>query len=110
MASLVPELAPAAGELHFVLCDFGKLGQAFIETDPARADRESVVEDIISGELARPVRVLALRPDGTWRDVSVEVAWAVTKAAAAVGDLLAGGTRDFVVDQIGHLSHPVLAW
>jgi hypothetical protein len=41
MTTLVPELE-AAGELYFVLCDFGK---AFVETDPARADRETVVED-----------------------------------------------------------------
>lgn len=107
--SLVPEAAPVAGELHFVLCDFGKLGQAYLETDPARADRESVIEDILSGEIARALKVIALRTDGTWRDVSVEVAWAVTKAATAAGDVLAGGAREFVIKHIGQLSQPAVA-
>jgi hypothetical protein len=108
MTSLVPEIVPA-GELHFVLCDFGRLGPAFVETDPARADREHVVEDMLSGEIARPLKVLVLRPDGTWRDASVEVAWAVTKTAAAAGDVLASGTREFVFKQIGQISQPVVA-
>ena len=31
--SLVPER-----DLHFVLCDFGRSGQAYVETDPTEAD------------------------------------------------------------------------
>jgi hypothetical protein len=31
----------------------------------------------------------------------VEIAWASAKAATAAGDLLAGGTRDFIVEHIG---------
>jgi hypothetical protein len=34
MSSLVPE---AEGDLHFVLCDFGARGKAFLETDPSAA-------------------------------------------------------------------------
>jgi hypothetical protein len=60
---------------HFVLCDFGQVGKAFVETDPARGDREHVIEDILSGELSEPVRVIALRADGTWRDVSAAGYW-----------------------------------
>jgi hypothetical protein len=37
-----PPLVPSLGhDLHFVLCDFGKNGNAFVETDPAYADRKT---------------------------------------------------------------------
>jgi hypothetical protein len=37
-APLVPQLSD---DLHFVLCDFGENGQAFVETDPDHADRNA---------------------------------------------------------------------
>ena len=43
MPSLVPESRRDA-DLHFVLCDFGKLGQAYVETDPNEADRDTIGE------------------------------------------------------------------
>src|SRR3954468_24680891 len=85
MTSLVPEL-DAAGKLHFVLCDYGRRGKAFVETDPARADRETVVEDILSGEPPEPLRVIALRTDGPWHGVSAEIALEVVKRATVAGD------------------------
>ena len=100
MTSLVPEL-DAAGDLHFVLCDFGRLGKAFVETDPARADREHVVENILRGELSDPIRVIGLLADGTWCDVSVEVALEVVKRATVAGDTLTEGARNFVNTHLG---------
>jgi len=107
MTSLVPEL-DAAGDLHFVLCDFGRLGKAFVETDPARADREAVVEDILSGELSEPLRVIALLPDGTWHDVSAEVGLAVVKRATVAGDTLTEGARHFVNAHLGEAEQQIL--
>jgi len=107
MTSLVPEL-DAAGDLHFVLCDYGRLGKAFVETDPARADRETVVEDILSGELSEPLRVIALRADGTWLDVSAEVALEVVKGATVARDTLTEGARNFVEAHFGATEQPIL--
>src|SRR3954447_19862781 len=101
MTTLVPEL-DAAGDLHFVLCDLGKLGKAFVETAPARADREAIVEDIRSGELSEPLRVIALRADGTWYDVSAQVALEVVKGATVAGDILTEGARNFADAHLGH--------
>jgi hypothetical protein len=100
MPSLVPEPRRDA-DLHFVLCDFGKLGQAYMETDPHEADRDATVSGLVSGQYPRPLKVIALQPDGTWRDVSVEIAWSAMKAAAVGGTSLPEGTRDFVAAQIG---------
>jgi hypothetical protein len=39
-ASLVPSLD---ADVHLVLCDFGRSGLAYVETDPAEADATAVV-------------------------------------------------------------------
>ena len=68
--SLVPEQ-----DLHFVLCYFGRSGQAsgqaYVETDPTEADASAIVRNLLRGQYDRPVRVLALNVEEGWvRDVS----------------------------------------
>src|SRR5262245_47400667 len=71
--SLVPEQ-----DLHFVLCDFGRSGQAYVETDPAEADASTIV----LGQYDRPVRILALNVEEGWvRDVSEIIAAKVQDVA-----------------------------
>jgi hypothetical protein len=46
-----PPLVPQGNhDLYFVLCDFGKYGQAYVETDPGQADRETILRNFIAGE------------------------------------------------------------
>jgi hypothetical protein len=51
--SLVPEQ-----DLHFVLCDFGRSGQAsgqaYVETDPTEADASAIVRNLLRGNLIDP--------------------------------------------------------
>jgi hypothetical protein len=54
-ASFTPEQ-----DLHFVLCDFGRSGQAYVETDPTQADASTIVRNLLDGQYNRSVRVLAL--------------------------------------------------
>jgi hypothetical protein len=56
---------------------------------------------ILGGEFPHPLKIIALHPNGTWRDVSGEIAWSVAKAAAADGDVLPDGPRDFLAGQSG---------
>jgi hypothetical protein len=42
------------GTVYLVLDDFGELGSAFRETDPARADLTTVVADLLSGQHRHP--------------------------------------------------------
>src|SRR5215475_3062489 len=37
-------------DLHFVLCDFGRYGRAYIETDPAKADASTIVRNLLQGQ------------------------------------------------------------
>src|SRR5262245_18532217 len=79
--SLVPEQ-----DLHFVLCDFGRSGQAYVETDPAESDASTIVRNLLRGQYDRPVRVLALNVEEGWvRDVS-DIATAQTAACLHVAD------------------------
>ena len=101
MSSPVPRSSGPDSVVHFVLCDLGKRGQAYLETNPENTDRDAIVTRLFRGQYTRPVKVIALSEDGTWRDVSIEVAWSVMKAAATSGIILPEGTRTFVATRLG---------
>ena len=83
--------------VHVVLGDFGKLGRAWIEIAEDSADEDSIIEGILCGEFAHPLRVVAFNTAGRWsRDVSEEVAMKVVAAARNDGRELGAGARDFV--------------
>src|SRR5712675_1591549 len=88
-----PPLVPSLGDdLHFVLCDFGKNGHAFVETDPAHAERNTVICNLIAGEYQRPLSVVAFNLAEGWAcDVSESVAKAIMKTGAS---LTAGAVRN----------------
>jgi hypothetical protein len=90
--SLVPEQ-----DLHFVLCDFGRSGQAYVETDPTEADASTIVRNLLQGQYDRPVRVLALNVEEGWvRDVSGIIAAKVQDVARHEEHELTAGTRAFL--------------
>jgi hypothetical protein len=63
------------GTVYLVLDDFGQLGRAYRETDPAEADRKTVVADLMSGQYRHPLRVVAFNTAEGWaRDVTAEIA------------------------------------
>ena len=65
-----PSLVPSSDQdhdLHFVLCDFGKYGKTYIETDPNEADQGTIVRNMIDGQYDRPLRVIALNPQRAGR-------------------------------------------
>jgi hypothetical protein len=62
-ASPVPSLNE---DVHFVLCDFGRAGLAYVGTDPAEANATTVVQNLLHGQYERPMRVLALNAGEGW--------------------------------------------
>src|SRR5256714_12794708 len=91
--------APFAPEqdLHFVLCDFGQSGQAYVEINPTQADASTIVRNLLDGQYNRPVRVLALNVEEGWvRDVSQIIAAKVQDVARREQQGLTAGTRAFV--------------
>ena len=106
MASRATLVPASDATLHFVLCDFGTLGNAYIETDPNEADRRTIVRGMVSGEYGRPLKVIAVQPDGTWRDVSFEIAAEVDRTAEREGQTLAEGTLAFVMAHSDRQAQP----
>jgi len=74
-----PTLVPGTDTtVHLVLNDFGSRGCAYIETDEAKADEWTVVRNILDGQYAKPLRVIAFKLAEGWvRDASQEIAQAV---------------------------------
>jgi len=52
--------------VYLVLNDNGKLGLAYVETDPAEADRESIIRNFLSGQYGNAVRVVAFNTAEGW--------------------------------------------
>ena len=84
-----PSIAPARDlTVHIVLNDFGRLGRAYHETDEARCDRQSVIDDLLGGQFDRPIRVIAFNAAEGWsRDVSEDIARAVAEKAQGKADV-----------------------
>ena len=90
---------PSASDrtVYLVLDDFGKLGSAYRETDPADADLETVVADLLSGQYSHPLRVVAFNTAHGWsRDVTAEVARELMVRTAVLDDELAPHVREFL--------------
>ena len=98
-----PSIVPSFDvTVYLVLDDFGKLGRAYVETDEEKADRETVVHNLLVGEYRKPVRIVAFNTAEFWsRDVSEDVAWEVVNGAVTSGSRLPDPTHDFVAAHLG---------
>jgi hypothetical protein len=86
-----PPLVPSDSVVHFVLCDCGPFGQAYVETDPASSDFETIAALIKAGEYSRPLKVLAVDADaGTASDASRAMAEKILEQVQSPDDLLPG--------------------
>ena len=95
--SSVPLASSSDQDLHFVLCDFGHYGRAYVETDPAEADVSTIIRKLLQGQYGRPLRVLALNAEEGWvRDVSELIARKVRAVAQRREQELTDGTRAFI--------------
>src|SRR5258708_13596817 len=95
-------LVPALDlDLHFVLCDFGALGTAYVETVPAEVDRDTIIRNMMSGEYDHPLHVIAVNLAKGWaRDVSEDIARALVETAVPSAQSLPPGTHGFVETQL----------
>ena len=92
-----PALVPAFEEpLHLVLCDFGKQGLVYIETEPHTTER-NVIENMLHGQYDKPVQVVAFSIAEGWsRDVSEDIAHAVLEKARKEERSIPQGTQEFI--------------
>jgi membrane protein required for beta-lactamase induction len=107
-----PSLAPTRDPVHFVLCDFGKLGQAYVETQPVMIElmiESQIVDGILYGQYDDPVEVIAVNVDEGWaRDVSEDIAGLVVAKSRSEDYSLAEGARRFVEKHLDEELEPEL--
>jgi hypothetical protein len=101
-------LAPSAPShdrtVYIVLDDFGRLGRAYRETDESEADERTIIDNLLSGQYSRPVRVVAFNTDDRSSfDVSEDIAHAVAERAISEGRHLSEATRQFLDDHLAHV-------
>jgi hypothetical protein len=81
--SFVPSIAPSGDDqtVYLVINNFGNLGTAFPETDVDKADLETIIGDLMSGQYSDPVCVVAFNTAEQWAaDVSQDVAHEIAPA------------------------------
>jgi hypothetical protein len=85
---LAPDPQPHDVTVYIVLNDFGQLGRAYVETDEAAADLQTVVNKISDGEYSNPIGVVAFNTAEEWsRDVTEDIARALLDREAREADL-----------------------
>jgi hypothetical protein len=83
--------------VYLVLNDHGQFGIAYDETDPAQADRETIIRNFLSGQYSNALRVVAFNTAEGWsRDVSEDIAGDVLERAFDADDNLSEDTKRFI--------------
>src|SRR4051795_12730140 len=96
-----PSIVPADRldrDSYLVLEDFGaRAGCAWRETDEADTDLETVLQGLLSGQYAYPVRIVCFNAIEGWsRDATSDVADALAQRAADSDDDLSAALQAFV--------------
>ena len=83
--------------VYLVLNDHGKFGIAYDETDPAEADRDTIIRNFLTGQYGNALRVVAFNTAEGWsRDVSQDIAGEVLERAFDADVNLSEETKRFI--------------
>jgi hypothetical protein len=88
--------------VYLVINNFGNWGAAFSETDVDKADLETVIGDLMSGQYSDSVRVFAFDTGEHWAaDASDDVARKILRRLDLAGDALPSSIAAFVDSHLG---------
>jgi hypothetical protein len=102
--SFVPSIVPSGHDQNFylVINNYGNLGTAFPETDVDKADLETVIGDLMSGQYSDPVRVVAFNTAEHWaEDASEGVAREIMRRLDLARHELPSSIQAFVDSHLG---------
>ena len=97
-----PRIVPYGADqtVYLVIDRFGGLGTVYRETEVERADLETMITDLMSGQFNDPVRVVAFNTLEHWsEDVSEYIAFEIQTRCDIEG--VAEHIRDFVASYTG---------
>jgi hypothetical protein len=84
-------------DVYLVLDDFGAIGRAYREADETQTDRETVIQNFLSGEYNNPVRVVCFNTaQRSSRDATLEIVREIQERASGHGLQLSRGLQDFI--------------
>jgi hypothetical protein len=87
---------------YLVIDRLGRLGSVYRETEVERADLETIIADLMSGQFNDPIRVVAFNTLEHWsEDVSRDVALEIQTRCDIEGEDVPESTRDFVESYAG---------
>jgi hypothetical protein len=97
--SFVPSIVPSGHDqsVYLVINNFGKAGAAFAETDVDKADLETVIGDLMSGQYSDSVRVFAFDTGEHWpEDASEDVAREIMRRLDLAGREMPSSIEAFI--------------
>ena len=102
--SWTPSIVPNSHDQNFylVINNYENLGTAFPETDVDKADLETVITDLMSGQYSDPVRVVTFNTSEHWaEDASEDVAREIMCRLDLAGHELPSSIQAFVDCHLG---------
>jgi hypothetical protein len=100
-----PSLVPYGADqtIYLVIDRFGGgLSTVYCETEIERADLETIIADLISGQFNDPIRVVAFNTLEHWsEDVSEYIAFEIQTRCDIEGNTVPEHIRDFVTSYTG---------
>ena len=100
-----PSIVPADRldrDIYLVLEDFGaRAGCAWRETDEADTDLETILQNLLSGQYAYPVRIVSCNPVEGWsRDATSDVADALAHRVADTDAEISSALQAFIAANV----------
>jgi hypothetical protein len=99
-----PSFVPYGADqtVYLVIDRLGKLGSVYRETEVERADLETVIADLMSGQFNDPLRIVAFNTLEHWSDdVSEQIATEIQTRCDIEGVAVPEHIRDFVANCTG---------
>jgi len=89
-------------DCYIVVNHFGRFGAAFVETDLDRANYETTIADLISGQHCDPLRVIMFNPaTDRSEDVSHAIAQEILRRLGLEGRSVPPALEDFIDRRAG---------
>jgi hypothetical protein len=110
-SSWTPSIVPGGHDqnVYMVMEDLGRLGRIWPEADVEGTDLETTITDLLGGQYANPVCVIAFNTAERWSgDVSEDIANELRRRCDLEGRELPESVRDFVDRHAGDASQLTL--
>jgi hypothetical protein len=104
-----PRIVPYGADqtVYLVIDRFGGLGTVYRETEVERADLETIIADLMSGQFNDPIRVVAFNTLEHWsEDVSEYIAFEIQTRCDIDGVPVPDHIRDFVASYAEPVRQP----